>query len=67
MTDALFAVRNSFYLGAFQAAINEAQNVEASATLEIERDVLVHRAYIALGNEKVCGLCERAGGLASHA
>ena len=56
MTDTLFAVKNFFYLGAYQTAINEAQDIETTSTLEIERDVFVYRSYIALGNEKVINM-----------
>ncbi|KAH7428380.1 hypothetical protein KP509_10G089800 [Ceratopteris richardii] len=49
--DVLFPIRNAFYLGAYQSAINESASIdglsEADAT---ERDCLVYRSYIALGS-----------------
>jgi hypothetical protein len=52
--DILFAVRNNFYIGAYNNAINEASDLEGLSDAEaVERDVLVHRAYIALGSHEV--------------
>ncbi|CAL9773842.1 unnamed protein product [Musa acuminata subsp. burmannicoides] len=48
--DLLFGLRNSFYLGAYQAAINSSDIPNLPADDALERDVLVHRSYIALGS-----------------
>ena len=48
--DLLFTVRNSFYLGAFQAAIAEASDLEGlSDAAKVERDSFVYRSYIEQG------------------
>ncbi|CAJ2657833.1 unnamed protein product [Trifolium pratense] len=47
--DHLFNLRNNFYLGAYQAAINSSEVNGLSPDDVIERDTLVHRCYIALG------------------
>lgn len=47
----LFALRNFFHLGAFQAAINEAADLTNLSDGEaLERDFLVYRSYVAQGN-----------------
>jgi coatomer protein complex subunit epsilon len=52
--DILFAVRNSFYIGAYNNAINEASDMEGLTEAEqTERDVYVYRSYIALGSHDV--------------
>ncbi|KAM7505736.1 hypothetical protein LguiB_004640 [Lonicera macranthoides] len=48
--DLLFTLRNNFYLGAFQAAINNSDVPNLSEEDSIERDSLVYRSYIALGS-----------------
>ncbi|KAL2473901.1 Coatomer subunit epsilon-1 [Forsythia ovata] len=48
--DPLFGLRNSFYLGAYQAAINNSDIPNLSADDAVERDSLVYRSYIALGS-----------------
>lgn len=54
MGDALFAVRNNFYLGAFQTAISEASQLTGLSEAEkIERDVFVYRSYIELGSHEL--------------
>ncbi|XP_010519040.1 PREDICTED: coatomer subunit epsilon-1-like [Tarenaya hassleriana] len=48
--DHLFNLRNNFYLGAYQAAINNSDIPNLSPEDAIERDCLVFRSYIALGS-----------------
>ncbi|GJP37458.1 hypothetical protein CLOM_g21861 [Closterium sp. NIES-68] len=48
--DALFSLRNSFQLGAYQAAINESAVGGLSEAESVERDAIVYRSYIALGS-----------------
>ncbi|KAI8469713.1 MAG: epsilon-COP [Monoraphidium minutum] len=49
--DILFAVKNNFYIGAFNNAINEASDLQGLGEAEaVERDVFVYRSYIALGS-----------------
>jgi coatomer protein complex subunit epsilon len=48
MSDELFDLKTSFYLGNFQQAINEAQKLRTSdPRVQIEKDVYMYRAYIA--------------------
>ncbi|XP_031092819.1 coatomer subunit epsilon-1-like isoform X2 [Ipomoea triloba] len=48
--DPLFGLRNNFYLGAYQAAINNSEVPNLSPDDVVERDALVFRSYIALGS-----------------
>ncbi|KAG7034786.1 Coatomer subunit epsilon-2 [Cucurbita argyrosperma subsp. argyrosperma] len=48
--DHLFNLRNNFYLGAYQAAINNSNLSNLSPDDAIERDSIVFRSYIALGS-----------------
>ncbi|KAJ8758642.1 hypothetical protein K2173_000363 [Erythroxylum novogranatense] len=48
--DQLFNLRNNFYLGAYQAAINNSDLPNLSSDEAVERDALVFRSYIALGS-----------------
>lgn len=49
--DLLFSLRNHFYLGAYQAAIAEASDLEGLSEAEkVERDCYVYRSYIELGS-----------------
>ncbi|XP_009362163.2 coatomer subunit epsilon-1-like isoform X2 [Pyrus x bretschneideri] len=48
--DHLFNLRNNFYLGAYQAAINNSDLPNLSPDDAVERDCLVFRSYIALGS-----------------
>ncbi|KAG0627207.1 hypothetical protein M758_2G182100 [Ceratodon purpureus] len=48
--DVLFPVRNNFYLGAFQRAVNESHGTHKLSDAElVDKDCMVYRAYIALG------------------
>ncbi|KAG8385159.1 hypothetical protein BUALT_Bualt03G0012800 [Buddleja alternifolia] len=48
--DLLFGLRNNFYLGAYQAAINSSEIPNLSPDDVVERDSLVYRSYIAMGS-----------------
>lgn len=54
--DVLFPLRNNFYLGAFQAAINESNVRNLSDADATEKDSFVYRSYIALGQYQVINL-----------
>lgn len=52
--DILFAVRNNFYIGAYNNAINEASDLEGLSEAEqTDKDASVYRSYIALGSHDV--------------
>ena len=54
--DALFPIRNLFYLGAYQAAINDTTSSSFHGLSEsdtIERDCLLYRSYISLASYQV--------------
>ncbi|KAL6567218.1 hypothetical protein OROGR_000886 [Orobanche gracilis] len=48
--DPLFVLRNNFYLGAYQVAINNSEIPNLSSEEIVERDTLVFRSYAALGS-----------------
>lgn len=55
--DVLFPLRNNFYLGAFQAAINESSVLRHLSEADaVEKDSFVYRSYIALGQHQVIPL-----------
>lgn len=54
--DPLFGLRNNFYIGAYQAAINNSDVPNLSADDAVERDTLVYRSYIALASYQVLPL-----------
>jgi hypothetical protein len=54
--DPLFAVKNNFYLGAYQAAINESNVSGLSDAAIVERASFVYRSYVALGSYQVCAI-----------
>jgi len=52
----LFEIKNYFYLGNYQAAINEASSLPTDSLSDndkLERDVFLYRSYIAQGNYRV--------------
>ena len=54
MADVLFPVYNNFFIGAYQACVNEAAEMtNLSGADAIERDCYMYRAYIALGSYQV--------------
>jgi coatomer protein complex subunit epsilon len=54
--DVLFTVKNNFYIGAFNNAINEASDLAGLSEAEAaDKDAFVYRSYIALGSHDVSG------------
>jgi len=54
--DLLYALRNNYHLGAYQAAIAEANDLQHDDLGEaenVERDIFLYRAYIELGQAEV--------------
>uniref|UniRef100_A0A7S0VBN2 Coatomer subunit epsilon n=1 Tax=Polytomella parva TaxID=51329 RepID=A0A7S0VBN2_9CHLO len=51
MSDPLFSIKNNFFLGAYNAVINEASSLHnVSPNDAIDRDCYLYRSYIALGS-----------------
>eukprot|EP01029_Cantina_marsupialis_P029606 TRINITY_DN781899_c0_g1_i1.p1 TRINITY_DN781899_c0_g1~~TRINITY_DN781899_c0_g1_i1.p1 ORF type:complete len:286 (+),score=66.24 TRINITY_DN781899_c0_g1_i1:56-913(+) len=48
--DTLFNARNLFLLGHFQRVVNDLTGLTVNATEKLERDMLIHRSNIELGN-----------------
>lgn len=54
MGDPLFMLRNYWLIGAYNAAINEASDIEGlAAPVQVEKDAYVYRSYIELGSHDV--------------
>ncbi|RVE44749.1 hypothetical protein evm_010601 [Chilo suppressalis] len=52
--DELFDVKNAFYVGNYQQAVNEALSFNASTPLlALQKDAYLYRSYIALGNYRL--------------
>ncbi|XP_041980647.1 coatomer subunit epsilon [Aricia agestis] len=52
--DELFEIKNAFYVGNYQQAINEAQNLNPSTPLlALQRDAYLYRSYIAQGSFRI--------------
>jgi coatomer protein complex subunit epsilon len=47
--DELYTLRNLFWLGSFQLAINEGNSLRLPANLVTEKEEYVYRSYLALG------------------
>jgi coatomer protein complex subunit epsilon len=54
MSDPLFTLRNNFYLGSYQAAINAGSDIQTNNSEQaLEKDLLIYRCYIGLGEYQV--------------
>lgn len=54
MGDPLFMLRNYYLIGAYNAAINEASDLEGlPGPVQVEKDAYVYRSYIELGSHDV--------------
>jgi hypothetical protein len=63
MGDPLFMLRNYYLIGAYNAAINEASDLEGlPAPLQVEKDAYVYRSYIELGSHDVSCFKRGSGG-----
>ncbi|XP_063829836.1 coatomer subunit epsilon [Ostrinia nubilalis] len=52
--DELFDVKNAFYVGNYQQAINEALSINGSTPLiALQKDAFLYRSYIAQGNHRI--------------
>jgi len=54
--DLLYALRNNFHLGSYQAAVGEAQDLQhddLGGAESVERDIFLYRAYIEMGQPQV--------------
>jgi hypothetical protein len=59
--DVLFGVKNNFYIGAYNNAINEASDLQGLTEAEqTEKDVFVYRSYIAIGSHDVSARSSRS-------
>lgn len=53
-SDSLYSFRNNFYLGAYQALVDDHEIEGLTESEVLERDTIVHRSNLALGNYQVC-------------
>lgn len=52
-SDRLYGFRNNFYLGAYQALVDDHEIEGLTESEVLERDTILHRSSIALGNHQV--------------
>jgi coatomer protein complex subunit epsilon len=52
-SDSLYSFRNNFYLGAYQALVDDHEIEGLTESEVLERDTIVHRSNLALGNYQV--------------